>query len=108
MTFRRSSDILFVRSDESAFYIGFSYSLYSFLFGWWGLPWGPLFTILTIINNCNIKNDYTNSIFKEFLQEEKQDKINECLFDNTKCQNCNNNIFPNASFCKTCGTKLNH
>ncbi len=51
MTFKRSSDIYFIRAGESAFFKGLVFSLISFIFGWWGIPWGPIYTIGSLITN---------------------------------------------------------
>lgn len=43
VTFRRSSDIYYIKSDEYRISHGFQYLLLSFFLGWCGAPWG-LFT----------------------------------------------------------------
>src|SRR5437588_10947549 len=45
MTFKRGSPVHFVRSGESAVTKGLPYSLISLLLGWWGIPWGPIWTV---------------------------------------------------------------
>ncbi len=45
MTFRRSSDIFFIRPGESAVTKGLPYTLLSLVLGWWGIPWGPIHTV---------------------------------------------------------------
>lgn len=45
MTFKRPSDIYYVSSKESALSYGWQYMLISFILGWWGFPWGPIYTI---------------------------------------------------------------
>ncbi|MDB6066286.1 MAG: hypothetical protein JWR26_2494 [Pedosphaera sp.] len=62
MTFKRSSGIYFVKSGESAFSRGAGYSVISFFCGWWGIPWGPIWTITTIVTNCGGGKDVTPSI----------------------------------------------
>lgn len=52
MTFRRSSGPIFIRAGQSAFLRGLVYTLISLIFGWWGIPWGPVYTIDSIITNC--------------------------------------------------------
>ena len=39
MSFRRSSNVPFVRSDENAALRGLPYTLLAALLGWWGIPW---------------------------------------------------------------------
>lgn len=48
MTFRKASSVYYIRSDESAFATGFKYMLISLVLGWWGIPWGPIYTIQSI------------------------------------------------------------
>ncbi|MDR2863581.1 MAG: hypothetical protein LBV54_06895, partial [Puniceicoccales bacterium] len=46
VTFRRSSDIYFIRPGKSVFLEqGWKFFLISFFLGWWGIPWGPIYTI---------------------------------------------------------------
>ncbi len=52
MTFKRSSPLTFVKKDQNAFVKGLPYTLISLFFGWWGFPWGPIYTIGAMINNC--------------------------------------------------------
>jgi len=52
LSFKRVSDIHFIKADESAFRKGAGFSLISLLCGWWGIPWGPIWTISTLITNC--------------------------------------------------------
>lgn len=47
MTFRRSSDIHFLRKGEVAFTKGWSFALVSLFLGWWGFP-GDLFIRLSL------------------------------------------------------------
>jgi hypothetical protein len=40
MTFKRSSDIYFVRAGENGMVKGLPFTFISFFFGWWGIPSG--------------------------------------------------------------------
>jgi len=51
LTFRRSSAVYFVRGDESTIRFSWSFTLITFLLGWWGIPWGPIYSIGSIFNN---------------------------------------------------------
>ena len=51
VTFRFSSAVHFIKREESAFVKGFPFTVLTFLFGWWGIPWGPVYTIGTLIAN---------------------------------------------------------
>lgn len=68
MTFRRSSDIYFVRAGESAFSKGLGFSLISLLLGWWGIPWGPIYTIGSFITNFGGGKDVTQEVLATIQQ----------------------------------------
>ena len=51
ITFQRESDVYFIRKDDNAFAEGWPYSLLSFLLGWWGIPFGPIYTIMALVRN---------------------------------------------------------
>lgn len=48
---RRPSRICLVRPEEWGWVRGLPYTLLSIFFGWWGLPWGLIYTPITIVNN---------------------------------------------------------
>ena len=60
MSFKRSSDIYFVKAGESGFKHGIGFSLISLLLGWWGIPWGPIYTIGSLYHNFSGGKDVTN------------------------------------------------
>jgi len=62
MTFKRSSDVYFFRAGEARAAKGLPFSLISLLVGWWGIPWGPIWTISTIFRNSAGGLDVTNEI----------------------------------------------
>ena len=59
MSFRRSSDIYFIPAGESAVKKGLPWSLISLVAGWWGIPWGPIFTIQSLVTNFKGGKDVT-------------------------------------------------
>ena len=68
MTFRRSSDIYFVRAGESAAVKGIPYTLISLFLGWWGIPWGPIYTIGSLFNNLGGGKDVTAEVLQSANQ----------------------------------------
>ncbi|MBN8886639.1 MAG: hypothetical protein J0I77_13025 [Rudaea sp.] len=68
MTFRRPSEIHFVRSGESAVTKGLSYSLISFFVGWWGIPWGPIYTVGSLVSNFRGGKDVTEHVLANLQQ----------------------------------------
>lgn len=65
MTFRRSSDIYFIRPGESAVTPGIGFTVLSFFVGWWGIPWGPIYTIGAIFSNFSGGKDVTNELISQ-------------------------------------------
>lgn len=59
MTFNRRSAIYLIKNDESTLIKGLKYSLISFIFGWWGVPFGPIYTVSSISTNFKGGNDVT-------------------------------------------------
>lgn len=62
MTFRRGSDIYFIPAGESAVKKGVPWILLSLVGGWWGIPWGPIWTIQSLITNFKGGRDVTAEI----------------------------------------------
>lgn len=66
MTFKRASKkIYYIPHEERSFGRGLKYSLITFLFGWWGVPWGPVYTIQSIFRNLSGGIDVTDSVLKD-------------------------------------------
>src|SRR5258706_13758540 len=51
VSFKRGSDIYFIRAEDNAGTKGLLFTLRSLGLGWGGLPWGPIWTIATIVTN---------------------------------------------------------
>lgn len=62
MTFRRSSDAYFIPAGESTVTKGLPWTLLSLVAGWWGIPWGPIFTIQSLAVNLRGGKDITADI----------------------------------------------
>jgi len=61
-SFKRSSSAFLIKFGESSWNRGVKYSLISFFLGWWGIPWGPIFTISTLFLNLNGGIDVTEDV----------------------------------------------
>lgn len=66
MTFKRGTDVYFVRADESRFMKGLGFTMISLLFGWWGFPWGFIYTPMVLVTNLSGGRDVTNEIMAQF------------------------------------------
>lgn len=62
MTFRRSSDVYFIKAGESTLGYSIQYTLISLLLGWWGIPWGPIYTIGSLFTNLSGGKDLTKEV----------------------------------------------
>lgn len=47
----RMSSRFYIKGYHNTKLIGSIYSLIAIIFGWWGLPWGPIYTIKSIVKN---------------------------------------------------------
>jgi hypothetical protein len=62
ITFRRPGDIYFVRAGESAVGKGIGYSLLTMFLGWWGLPFGILYSFMALGTNFSGGKDVTQEV----------------------------------------------
>jgi hypothetical protein len=62
ITFRRSSEVYFIPAGESAISKGLPWTLVTLVAGWWGIPWGPIFSIQSLITNFKGGKDLTAEI----------------------------------------------
>jgi len=65
MTFKRPSGIVFLRRDQDGAGQAVGYSMLSGLLGWWGIPWGPIWTIAALISNARGGRDITLEVLTE-------------------------------------------
>ena len=64
LSFKRVSGVHFIKTEDSVFRKGAPYSLISLLFGWWGIPWGPIWTVSTLVTNCRGGRDITSEVMQ--------------------------------------------
>lgn len=67
MTFKRSSDIYYIRPGESRHTKGIGFTLLSLVAGWWGIPWGPIYTIGSIVTNFGGGKDVTADVARSII-----------------------------------------
>ncbi len=60
-TLRRPTDIIFLRANQHGWVRGLPYTMLSALLGWWGLPWGVIYTPLALATNlaggCDVTDE---------------------------------------------------
>jgi hypothetical protein len=59
VTLRRPSEIYFLRAGASRVRRGLSSSLITVLLGWWGIPWGPVYSVKALLENFKGGKDVT-------------------------------------------------
>jgi len=59
ITFRRASDVHFIRAGESSVFRGLIWTLLTLVMGWWGIPWGPIYTVQSLAVNFRGGKDVT-------------------------------------------------
>lgn len=69
LTFRRPSDIYFVKHNQRRVAKGFKYTLVSVLLGWWGFPWGIIYTIQAIGRNTSGGKDVTTEVMSALYRQ---------------------------------------
>ena len=62
ITLNRSSNIYFIKSEDNAVLKGLPFVLLSLVLGWWGIPWGPIFTIQSLWVNLRGGKDVTQEV----------------------------------------------
>jgi hypothetical protein len=69
LTFKRSSDIYFIPAGQSAVLRGLPFVALSLLLGWWGIPWGPIYTIWSLVVDLKGGQDVTAEVLPALLGE---------------------------------------
>lgn len=67
ITFKRSSNIYFVGHESNAIVKGLPFTLLSLLLGWWGIPWGPIYTVQSIWVNFKGGKDVTKEVVASMM-----------------------------------------
>ena len=62
MTFRRPSNVYFIKPGGNRVIRGLPFDLISLVLGWWGFPWGPIYTVEALVDNLLGGKDVTGEI----------------------------------------------
>lgn len=62
ITLRRPTAVVLLRPGELGLLRGLPYVFLSLLLGWWGLPWGIIYTPLTVLTNLAGGRDVTPEV----------------------------------------------
>ena len=76
ITFKRTSGVYLVRANKNAFVKSIPFILLSALFGWWGIPFGPKYTVESIHTNLkggkNVTEEVMSTVAGHVLFKEAQ------------------------------------
>jgi len=61
VSFKRTS-LHFIKAGESRITPGLPFTLLSLFLGWWGIPWGPIWTIQALVVNFGGGTDVTQQV----------------------------------------------
>lgn len=59
MTFRRSSGVYFLKAGQSGWLRALPWTLLTLAAGWWGIPWGPVYSVQSLYTNLTGGRDVT-------------------------------------------------
>jgi hypothetical protein len=62
VTFKRFSDIYLMRPGQGESVRALTWTLLSLVAGWWGIPWGPIFTVQSVWVNLRGGKDVTPEV----------------------------------------------
>lgn len=72
MTLKRSSSIYFIRPDENSFKYSYKHVGTNLVLGWWGIPWGPIYTIGALYHQISGGKDITQVVLSQLIQHDPE------------------------------------
>ncbi len=69
VTLRRISPAILIENDDDIPKYRRKYNIYSYIFGWWGIPWGPIQTVKSLNINKKGGLDVTEDILLNLTEE---------------------------------------
>lgn len=69
MTFKKPTEVRLIKAGGNAVAAGWPYLLISLLFGWWGFPWGPIYTVECLYRGLGGGVDVTDDVLRAILPE---------------------------------------
>jgi hypothetical protein len=74
LTLRRQTSVYFLRPGELGLIRGLPFTLLSLLLGWWGLPWGIIYTPMVLVTNFSGGCDVTPQVQAMLHRKSAEDK----------------------------------
>ena len=69
MTFKNPTDIYFIRSDQSHWGKSLPFTILTLILGWWGFPWGIIYTPMALFTNLSGGKDVTQEVMQSFTSQ---------------------------------------
>lgn len=76
VTLRRSSDIYFIKADENTIKYSYGFVLLNLIIGWWGIPWGPIYTIGAAYHHIIGGKNLTQEVMSHLTQHDPEANTN--------------------------------
>jgi hypothetical protein len=92
MTLKRSSDIYFIKADENTFKYSYGYVFLNLIVGWWGFPWGPIYTIGSAYHHIVGGKDLTPEVMSHLMQHDPEANTNTYNIGGVESSNQTGNI----------------
>lgn len=70
MTLKRTSSIYFIRPGEGKFKYCYPHIGVNAVLGWWGIPWGPIYTIGSMYRQLSGGKDVTQEVLTDLIQND--------------------------------------
>jgi len=91
ITFKRDSKLFYIPKDKKRIFFHWPYTVITLLFGWWGIPWGPIWSAQVLSANASGSEDLSYEVMQVLRQNydvkytinpETKDKIYYLSLDN--------------------------
>jgi hypothetical protein len=69
VTLRCPTDVYLLRPGQYGAILSLPYTLLTFALGWWGVPWGFVYTPLVLVNNLSGGSDVTAEVVPAILSQ---------------------------------------
>ena len=75
VTFRRPTDIYFLRGGQNGWWQSLPYTLLSLVLGWWGIPFGLIYTPMAIFTNLSGGRDVSGQVLSFLAAVETSQRL---------------------------------
>lgn len=75
LSYRKSTALTYVRSGRSAGVGALGWGAFSLFFGWWGFPWGIVYTPLSLWHNTRGGTDHTREVLTAYFGDDHSNEL---------------------------------